>query len=172
MVVDDKKEVLSYCPNFHRIVNFEYAKDLWIGSEAIAEISAGQVGYVWINGNSSSKVRQDIKFNRFIKEVKTKLLQFGNNEREITDILVKFLYGIKSNKHKMLLWNCYGDVIYQNLSKHIKPKTKSIQCIDCGEWFNVLISDNRTCRCEDCKREHIQVLRKMQNQRAYEKRKH
>lgn len=124
------------------------------------------------NGNSSSKVRQDIKFNRFIKEVKTKLLQFGNNEREITDILVKFLYGIKSNKHKMLLWNCYGDVIYQNLSKHIKPKTKSIQCIDCGEWFNVLISDNRTCRCEDCKREHIQVLRKMQNQRAYEKRKH
>ncbi len=27
MVVDDKKEVLSYCPNFHRIVNFEYAKD-------------------------------------------------------------------------------------------------------------------------------------------------
>lgn len=120
----------------------------------------------------SSEARQYIKFNKIVKKVKAELSQFGYNQCEITDILVKFLYGVKSNKHKILLWNCYGDTIYQNLSKHIKPKTKSVQCIDCGEWFDILISDNRTCRCEDCKREHIQNLRKMQNQRAYEKRKH
>lgn len=81
-------------------------------------------------------------------------MRFGYNKQEIVDILVKFLYGIKSNKHKMLLWNCYGDIIYQNLSSHIKPKTKSIQCIDCGEWFDVLINNRKSCRCENCRKEY------------------
>ena len=27
MVVENNREVLNYCPNFNRIVNFEYAKD-------------------------------------------------------------------------------------------------------------------------------------------------
>lgn len=106
------------------------------------------------SSNSSSKARQDMKFNKIVKEIKSELLRFGYNNQEIVDILVKFLYGIKSNKHKMLLWNCYGDIIYQNLSKHIKPKTKSIQCIDCGEWFDVLINNRKSCRCEDCKKEY------------------
>lgn len=106
------------------------------------------------SSNSSSKARQDMKFNKIVKEIKSELLRFGYNNQEIVDILVKFLYGIKSNKHKMLLWNCYGDIIYQNLSKHIKPKTKSIQCIDCGEWFDVLINNRKSCRCENCKKEY------------------
>ena len=106
------------------------------------------------NSNSSSKARQDMKFNKIVKEIKSELLRFGYNNQDIVDILVKFLYGIKSNKHKMLLWNCYGNIIYQNLSKHIKPKKKSIQCIDCGEWFDVLINNRKSCRCEDCKKEY------------------
>lgn len=106
------------------------------------------------NSNSSSKARQDMKFNKIVKEIKSELLRFGYNKQEIVDILIKFLYGIKSNKHKMLLWNCYGDIIYQNLSNHIQPKTKSIQCIDCGEWFDVSVNNKKTCRCDSCKKEY------------------
>lgn len=106
------------------------------------------------SSNSSSKARQDMKFNKIVKEIKSELLRFGYNKQEIVDILIKFLYGIKSNKHKMLLWNCYGDIIYQNLSNNIQPKTKSIQCIDCGEWFDVSVNNKKTCRCDSCKKEY------------------
>lgn len=119
------------------------------------------------SSNSSSKARQDMKFNKIVKEIKSELLRFGYNKQEIVDILIKFLYGIKSNKHKMLLWNCYGDIIYQNLSSHIQPKTKSIQCIDCGEWFDISINDKKSCRCEDCKNERNKALKKERNRRYY-----
>ena len=29
-------------------------------------------------------------------------------------------------------------------------KTKSIQCIDCGEWFEIGINNKRACRCNEC----------------------
>jgi len=35
VMVVDKKEVLNYCPNFNRIVNFDYAKDDNITSKLI-----------------------------------------------------------------------------------------------------------------------------------------
>ncbi len=112
----------------------------------------------YYDSNSFSKARQYVKFGKIVKRVKEELLQFGYNEQELTDILVKFLYGVKSNKHKTLLWNCYGDIIYQSLIKHVKPRTQSIQCIDCGEWVDVSVNDRRTCRCGECKKEHNNIL--------------
>ena len=35
MVVDSQKEVLNYCPNFTRIVNFDYAKEDYISSRLV-----------------------------------------------------------------------------------------------------------------------------------------
>ena len=29
-------------------------------------------------------------------------------------------------------------------------KTKVIQCIDCGEWFEIDIKDTESCRCPEC----------------------
>jgi Zn finger protein HypA/HybF involved in hydrogenase expression len=42
----------------------------------------------------------------------------------------------------------------ENLKKHIKSTTKTIQCIDCGEWFEVNVKDNETCRCNECYSEY------------------
>lgn len=126
-------------------------KYLELSKECYYKIDFADSSY---SSNSSSKARQDMKFNKIVKEIKSELLRFGYNKQEIVDILIKFLYGIKSNKHKMLLWNCYGDIIYQNLSNHIQPKTKSIQCIDCGEWFDVSVNNKKTCRCDSCKKEY------------------
>lgn len=110
----------------------------------------------YVNDNFSgdvlmkSQIKQDLKYKNISEEIKKELSCFGYTEQEIADILVKFLYGVKESKHKAALWLCYGEYIYNNLTKHFKPQTKVIQCEDCGEWFEVSIKDNRTTRCHNC----------------------
>lgn len=103
---------------------------------------------------SKSQIRHEIKYQRAYNEVKKELSKYGRNDAEIADILVKFLYKIKKSKHKAILWMCYGDVIFSNLEENVKPQTKEVQCIDCGEWFEVGIKDSRTCRCLGCNKEY------------------
>ena len=46
---------------------------------------------------------------------------------------------------------CYGQYVVNNLEKNIGvKKTKFVQCIDCEEWIEVDIKDNKTCRCQKC----------------------
>lgn len=98
----------------------------------------------------NSQLRQDLKYKELTKIIKEELSCFGYTDIEITDILVKYLYGIKESKHKSILWLCYGDIIFENLKSHLKYKTKAIQCVDCGEWFEVDVYDSATCRCKEC----------------------
>lgn len=114
---------------------------------------------------SKSQLRHDMKYRRIYDEIKEELSCFGYTDYEVADILVKFLYGIKKSKHKSALWLCYGDIIVENLEKYFKPQTKAVQCIDCGEWFEVCIKDNRTCRCNTCHREHKRELERLKKKR-------
>ena len=43
--------------------------------------------------------------------------------------------------------------------------TKIIQCIDCGEWFEVSVFDSATCRCADCYGDY-RKQRKLETQKA------
>lgn len=101
-----------------------------------------------------SQYMQSLKCKRASDEIKYELSQFGYSDEEVTDILVKFLYGLKKSKHKVALWMCYGDYILSNLEKLFKPQTKAIQCVDCGKWFNVGIFDSATERCPECYKEY------------------
>lgn len=103
---------------------------------------------------SKTQIRKEVSYNKIIEEVKYELSQFGYSDVEVADILVKYLYGIKESKYKDLLWTCYGEYILDSLQNHIRIKTKEIQCIDCGEWFEVGIKDTRTNRCEQCQKEY------------------
>jgi hypothetical protein len=103
---------------------------------------------------TKTQIRKEASYNMIMNEVKHELSQFGYNDYEVADILVKYLYGIKESKYKDLLWTCYGEYILENLEKHFKLKTKVIQCIDCGEWFEVGIKDTKTCRCSECQKEY------------------
>lgn len=116
----------------------------------------------------NSQLRKELKYKKICDEVKDELSQYGYTENEVSDILVKFLYGIKESKHKVLLWLCYGDNIYSNIEKHIKAKTKTIQCLDCGLWFEVGVKDNKTCRCEKCAVEHKRELTRLRVQKYRE----
>ena len=101
----------------------------------------------------NTKLKQSITLKNIAQEVMYELSQFGYNDSEITDILVKLLYHLKPSSHKSILWFCYGKYIVDNLKRNgLKPDTKSIQCIDCGEWVEVNTKNNRACRCNDCQR--------------------
>lgn len=117
-----------------------------------------------------TEIRQRAKYQTIINDVTNELSQFGYSDREVADILVKYLYGIKDSKYKDLLWTCYGNILYENLLKHKRQITKAIQCIDCGDWFEIKNKDNQTCRCTKCNESHNRILKKEQNKRAYLKR--
>lgn len=119
----------------------------------------------------NTNAKQRVFFKKIANEIKYELSQFGYTDSEVTDMLVKFLYNIKPSKHKDVLWFCYGEYIVANLKRNkCRPDTKIVQCIDCGEWFEIDIFDSATCRCKECLQEHKRVLRREQNKRAYEKR--
>ena len=125
-----------------------------------------------LNSNmlSKSAVRQELYYQKIAKEIKYELSQFGYDESEITDILVKFLYHVKPSKHKSVLWFCYGKYIYENIKRHYKLNTKTVQCIDCGEWFEVNIKDNETCRCAECYSEYRKLCVR-ENMKKYREKK-
>ena len=120
---------------------------------------------------TKTQIRKEASYNKIMEEVKYELSQFGYSDCEVADILVKYLYGIKESKYKDLLWTCYGEYLLENLEKHIKLQTKAIQCIDCGEWFEISNKDNETCRCSSCyveyRKEYYKI--KKREQRAKNK---
>lgn len=120
---------------------------------------------------TNAQARQDLKFEKISNEIKQELSRFGYSESDVCDILVKFLYGNKKNKNKMALWLCYGDCILRNMESNFKKKTKDIQCIDCGEWFEVGIFDSATVRCGECVKEHKRELARLRKRKQREKEK-
>lgn len=111
------------------------------------------------------------KRRRIANEIKASLSSLGYEDNEIADILVKYLYGIKKSANKTALWLCYGDIIFENIKRNFGIKTKDVQCVDCGEWFEVSINDGHTCRCAECLAEHKRELAKIrkENQRNRER---
>lgn len=107
---------------------------------------------------NESYARTKLKHRRIRDEIRDELSKFGYSEEEIVDVLVKYLYGNNRN-NKSALWLCYGDIIYRNLvDNNMKKMTKDVQCVDCGEWFEVDKFDSATCRCPECVIEHKRRL--------------
>lgn len=103
---------------------------------------------------NNTQLKQDLFFKNIANEIRSELSKFGYADSEIADILVKLLYHVKPSSHKSVLWFCYGKYIVENLKEHLKSTTKIVQCIDCGEWFEINIKDNETCRCNECYAEY------------------
>lgn len=82
-------------------------------------------------------------------KIREEFSKFGYSDETVADMLVEYLYG-KDKRYKQLLWFCYGQYIVNNLEKNIEvKKTKLIQCIGCGEWFEVPI-ESKSERCDAC----------------------
>ena len=93
-------------------------------------------------------------------KIRDEFSKFGYSNETITDMLIEYLYG-RDKRYKQLLWFCYGQYIVNNLEKNVNvKKTKVIQCIDCGEWFEVDIYNSKTCRCENCQHEETKRIKR------------
>lgn len=52
-----------------------------------------------------------------------------------------------------------------------KEAIKEVHCIDCGRSVYVSVHDTETCRCEECRAQHLKQLRSEQNKRYYQQHK-
>jgi hypothetical protein len=80
------------------------------------------------------------------KEVRDKILDVNTNAVYVTDVLIKYLYNHKKPNLKTTLWECFGDVIVENLRRNIDER--KIQCESCGT--RIEITGNRKKYCDNC----------------------
>lgn len=107
------------------------------------------------DSKSDAYMRSQLKYRHIANDIRSTLSKFGYNDVEVTDILVKYLYGIRKNSvNKAALWICYGDIILRNLKESFELETKQMQCVDCGKWIKVPFKDSRTDRCPECYKEY------------------
>lgn len=109
-------------------------------------IEGGSPRSSWTN----ARLREYVRHKEMIQIVKNRLSKTGYSDIEIADILAEYLYRT-DNKNKGILWNCYGDILLENLKQWKKKTTKEVQCSVCGEWIEVDIK-SRSCKCDKCKR--------------------
>jgi hypothetical protein len=113
-----------------------------------------------------------------LKDIKKQLIEFEYTEIEITDMLIKYLYGIKNSKSKESLWFCYGNIIFENLKKNIGNKTSV--CEKCGKRFEKDSPAQKRCvncqgyqpietkiiKCIDCGKEIVVDSRNVKTKRC------
>ncbi len=82
------------------------------------------------------------RYIEIIKDIKWALSQFGD-ETYVTDVLVKYLFGIKKSIHKAVLWEAYGHVIYRNLLDNHAGEQR--MCPRCGARFTPMHPNQFLC---------------------------
>jgi two-component sensor histidine kinase len=102
-----------------------------------------------------------------IKLIKDELLSLEYDVNDVCDMLVRELFSNRKTKNKELLFQCFGDIIVENLKRNIPEN--SIQCEKCGERFapnspNQKLCDvcgtyqpieTKTIKCADCDKDVI-----------------
>ncbi|CAI6268704.1 DNA-directed RNA polymerase YonO [Bacillus subtilis] len=95
----------------------------------------------WLMNDEENKPGQKLYVYKVIKQ---KLLEIHNDDRFITDVLVKHLYKKKS-KFKSTLWECFGDIVLENIKHNLKTFKG---CCICGKAFKP--TSNKAKYCQSC----------------------
>jgi len=99
-----------------------------------------------INENKDEEISNEVYLYQTIKN---KLLEINCDIGYITDVLVKYLYIQKNSSYKTTLWECFGDIIVNNLKNNIK--LGNIYCDKCGDLVEKTAKNKKYC--EDCAKE-------------------
>lgn len=88
------------------------------------------------------------------KEIRKKILEINSDEKYVVDVLIKYLYNEKKSSYKTTLWECFGDIIVDNLKNNLSKnfKNKAKQCENCGDMIEV--KGNRVKYCDKCRKEN------------------
>lgn len=159
--------------NFKNAETFSYRKllsapdnmNIVINENLISKYEKLSMAYHYKLENTD---KDSSNYKYICSDSRAQLSKFGYSDVEIADMLVKFLYE-NGSEAKSLLWACYGDVLLDNLKKHVNPREK--YCIKCGRRFiprsnghrycDVCASERlarpttRTIICQDCGKEFV-----------------
>jgi len=87
-------------------------------------------------------------YNKVFLDIRTKLLSVEPDVYKLVDTLILQLFKVKKARHKIAFWNCFGDVVFENLKRNINENT--IMCVKCGK--RILKNSNVQGLCEECAR--------------------
>jgi hypothetical protein len=81
-------------------------------------------------------------------EIKNKILKINNDINYVVDVLVEYLYKDKKSSYKTTLWECFGDIIVDNLRNNINKSIEDdyILCEVCGERIEDTTSNKKYCK--------------------------
>jgi len=97
--------------------------------------------------------------------IKEQILEIDSDFRYVVNVLVEYLYMHKKSNYKTTLWECFGDVLVENLKNNIKNKT--IYCECCGDIIEQ--TGNRKKYCDDCWKEKEKEIKRQTWHRNKEK---
>lgn len=96
---------------------------------------------------------EDSRYWLQIKELRKKTLQNGSRQY-VVDVLVRGLFHEHKVRKKSAFWECFGDVVLENLQNNLPEKTKL--CRGCGCRFRV---DGPGEYCTTCKPTPVNEVR-------------
>lgn len=111
------------------------------------------------------KQDEDPALLQVYQHIRTQLVSLSQKEPSyIADVLVQYLYVHKKSSYKTTLWECFGDILVQNLNRNMD--THLAQCECCGE--RIEITSNRQKYCQHCKLEKRRAQNKLHFQNWYQ----
>ncbi|MCY8229260.1 hypothetical protein MOC30_16860 [Bacillus spizizenii] len=116
-------------------------KEIKLNEAVINEYKRLDRNKKWLMNDDEIKPGQRLYVYKIIKQ---KLLEIHNDDGFITDVLVKHLYKKKS-KFKSTLWECFGDIVLENIKHNLKTFKG---CCICGKAFKP--TSNKAKYCQSC----------------------
>lgn len=110
--------------------------------------------------------KDDDKYNSYkytYQKIRGEILAVNSNILYVVDVLVKFLYHHRNSKFKTTLWECFGNVIYENIQRNVKVKYK--YCEVCGDLIE---ESSNYCNkyCKICAKEKERESWKLSKRKA------
>ena len=81
--------------------------------------------------------------------IRQKLLEIHSDAHQVTDVLVRYLFGVKDSEYKSTLWQSFGTEIVDSIRKNVH---KEVDCIGCEKTIHQ--PRQRQVRCDKCQKEY------------------
>ncbi|MEC2237542.1 hypothetical protein P9G78_22900, partial [Bacillus subtilis] len=129
-------------------------KEIKVDDAIISEYKRLDQNKKWLMNDEEFKPGQKLYVYKIIKD---RLLKIHDDEQYVADVLVKHLYKKKS-KFKTTLWECFGNIILENIRNNF---TKHKACINCGKMYKSV--SNKSKYCSKCSK----IIKNKQNKQYY-----
>lgn len=85
-------------------------------------------------------------YDYIYRDIKNELLEIDSDVYHLVDVLIVQIFNLKKSKHKAVFWNCFGDIVLENLKQNIDQN--SVLCEECGKRFIPNVEQQKYC--DDC----------------------